>query len=256
MQRIKIIRNLIILLTIASILPVIQIANGIEKKSENESVILLHGMGRSYRSMRKMEKFLQKKGYSTININYPSTSLTVEEISTKYIEPAIKNSLTAGSQKIHFVTHSLGGIVIRQYLQNHTLPLGSRVVMLAPPNNGSEVADYLRGKWWYSWMMGPAGQCLGTGSESLPNSLSTVDVEIGIIAGTRSYNPLFSMWLEGNDDGKVSVASTKLSGMTDFLTIPASHPFIMRDKTVLAEVEHFLVSGRFSEKKANAKKES
>jgi phosphatidate phosphatase APP1 len=210
-----------------------------------ECVVLLHGMARSRFSMYLMEKYLQEKGYRTINEGYPSTKKSIKELAGEEVTAAAKSCRKGGAKKIHFVTHSLGGILTRQYLQSHDLPKGSRIVMLAPPNQGSELADKLKGLDAYKWLNGPAGQELGTGPGSIPNSLKPVDVEIGIIAGDSSLNPFFSSMIPGPDDGKVAVESAKLEEMKDFIIMPSSHSFIMNSSDVMKQTLHFLEEGTF-----------
>ena len=210
-----------------------------------EYVILLHGMARTKFSMGKLENYLTRQGYQVINDGYPSTGEPVEKIADGYLKPMVESCRKAGAEKIHIVTHSLGGIVVRQYLQNETLPPGSRIVMISPPNKGSELADALKNLWIYKWLNGPAGQVLGTGPDSLPNTLRSVDADIGVITGNRSLNPFFSWLIPGEDDGKVSVERTKLAEMADFLVVPAGHTFIMRHPAVIEQVVWFLKTGRF-----------
>ena len=117
--------------------------------------------------------------------------------------------------------------------------------MLSPPNNGSEVADSLKSFFLYRWIMGPAGQEIGTSPDNVPKRLKPVSADIGIIAGTRSIEPWFSILIPGQDDGKVSVESTKLEEMNDFLTVKSAHPFIMNDPQVIDQVVIYLGQGRF-----------
>jgi len=195
-----------------------------------EWVILLHGMGRTAFSMRKIEKYLSNSGYRVVNDGYPSTRETVEQIARIRIPDAVAQCQDASNNKIHFVTHSLGGIIVRQYLQTNTLPPGSRIVMLSPPNHGSEIPDHFKNAFWYRWFTGPAGRQLTTAKDSLPNRLKPIDVEVGVIAGTKSWEPWFSSLIPGEDDGKVSVKSTRLAEMKDFLAVPYTHSFMMRER--------------------------
>jgi len=213
--------------------------------NNREYVILLHGMARTKYSMSKLEKHLVKKGYTVINTGYPSTSEPVETIAEKYLSDMVNDCIKKGAGKIHIVTHSLGGIVTRLYLQNHTLPVGSRIVMISPPNKGSELADTLSDLFIYKWLNGPAGQVLGTEPGSLPNTLKPVKGEIGVITGNFSFNPFFSWIIPGTDDGKVSVERAKLDEMADFLVVPSSHSFIMSYSEVLKQVVFFLRNGNF-----------
>jgi pimeloyl-ACP methyl ester carboxylesterase len=152
------------------------------------------------------------------------------------------------ARKVHFVTHSLGGILVRQYFQDHAAPEARRVVMLGPPNHGSEITDRYKDAWWYREATGPAGQQLGTRPDSLPNRLKPIPLEIGIIAGT-SGGDLFSSEFKEANDGKVSVESTKLGEMKDFLAVDTGHTFIMNADEVIGQVVHFLKEGRFDQPK-------
>ena len=208
-------------------------------------VILLHGLGRTPMSMSTMAHRLETDGYWVMNIAYPSTDATIEVLTRDYLTPAVESCYQADCRVLHMVSHSLGGILIRQYLQTHTLPAGSRIVMLSPPNQGSEIADYLKSYSVYHWVTGPAGQQLGTQSDSVPNQLEAVGAPIGVITGSESWNPFFSYLIPGPDDGKVAVAHARLAEMADFLVVPASHTFIMDDDEVIAQTLYFLRNGHF-----------
>lgn len=218
----------------------------VAKKAPGAHVILLHGMGRSHRSMSKMADHLADSGYAVINLDYPSTDADIETLSSGVVAEAVQTCRAKNPKApIHFVTHSLGGILVRHYLQSHSLPPGSRVVMLSPPNRGSEVADLLKDFFLYRWVMGPAGQQLGTSPGALPNRLEPVDVPVGIITGDRSLEPWFSIRVPGPDDGKVAVARARLPEMADFLVVHRSHGFIMNGPEVIAQTSHFLRHGKF-----------
>jgi triacylglycerol lipase len=210
-----------------------------------ECVILLHGMGRTKFSMFKLEEYLSRSNYRVVNFGYPSTDETIEQIARTRIPDAVAQCQDTSTKKIHFVTHSLGGVIVRQYLQTHTLPVGSRVVMLSPPNQGSEIPDHFKNSFWYRWSTGPAGQQLTTDKDSLPNRLKLINVEVGVIAGTKSIEPWFSSVIPGKDDGKVSVKRTQLDEMKDFLAVPHTHTFIMWSSEVLRQIENFLKHGKF-----------
>jgi pimeloyl-ACP methyl ester carboxylesterase len=204
---------------------------------------VLHGMARSSRSMASIARDLRGAGYRVTSVDYPTGPLDVAGLVRAFVAPAI--AACPESVPIHVVTHSLGGLLIRAYLQDQRLPAGSRIVMLAPPNHGSEVADRVRGWPLYRWWMGPVGQQLGTGPDGIARYLGPVDAEIGIIAANRSLQPWFSRYLPGPDDGAVSVASTRLPEMRDFLVVAASHSLLMFDREVRRQVLHFLAKGHF-----------
>jgi len=209
----------------------------------DECVILLHGLARSDSSMKTMAAELNNAGYVAVNYDYPSTKFTIEELADEAISNAL--SLCPEQATVHFVTHSMGGILVRQYLSNQTIDNLGRVVMLGPPNQGSEVVDTLHNMPGYELINGPAGHQLGTDDFSVPNKLGPADFELGIIAGTRSINLILSTMLPDTDDGKVTVENTKLDGMKDHIALPVTHPFMMKNQEVIEQVIHFLKSGSF-----------
>lgn len=208
-------------------------------------------MGRTAWSLKRLEWSLRGAGYQVINFNYPSRDLPIERLAEEKLAPLLKSLSLEPGAKVHFVTHSLGGIVLRYYLQHHPLPNLGRIVMLAPPNAGSEVTDRLLRSWPYRTVNGPAGQQLGT--DGLPSTLGPAPAETGIIAGNYSFNPLFSSWMPGPNDGKVSVARAQLEGMADFLTVPYSHTWLMWRKPVISQILGFLQTGRFNHPAAATK---
>jgi triacylglycerol lipase len=211
-----------------------------------EHVILIHGLCRSPASLRRLERTLLGSGYTTHNLRYPSRSKCISELSDDYVASAITECNAQGAARIHFVGHSMGAILIRHYLSRNQLPNLGRVVMLAPPNSGSEVVDRLRDNRLFRWINGPAGQELGTDPSSLPNRLGRVHYPVGIIAGDRSINWINSLFMiPGSDDGKVSVERTRLAGMTDHVVVHVAHPFIMNNPQCIEHVLGFLRQGKF-----------
>lgn len=211
---------------------------------KNENVVLLHGLARTSRSMGRLERHLLHRGFNVFNIDYPSAKHPIAEL-VKYIDQEVKRCCSDADRKLHFVTHSLGGITVRAYLKDHHLENLGRVVMLSPPNHGTEVVDRLRTNSLFKALTGPAGQQLGTAPTSVPNSLGPAEFELGVIAGSKSINPLFSLWIAGTNDGTVSIASSKVTGMDDFLVVHHSHYFIMKSREVIEQVIFFLENGRF-----------
>lgn len=223
----------------------VETAQGEVPQDEGDYVVLLHGMARTSRSMAKIAEKLQEEGFSVLNLDYPSTGVDIETISTQYLAEAVEKGCPDRGRKIHFVTHSLGGIVVRLYMKDAKPENAGRVVMIAPPNKGSEVADILKRFFLYKWIFGPSGQVLGTGLDSVPSQLGAVDYEVGVIAGVKSINPINSFLIPGRDDGKVSVERTKIEGMKDFIEVDHSHTFIMKSSEVADQTSYFLLNGRF-----------
>lgn len=213
----------------------------------SECVILLHGLARTSSSMQAMAERLQGAGFAVINIDYPSREHPIEDLAPMAVGKGLVLCDSIGAtERIHFVAHSLGGILVRQYLANNNVPELGRVVMLAPPNQGSAAVDELGDMPGFEWINGPAGRQLGKGENSVPLALGPADFELGIIAGTRSIDPVTSAVLEDPDDGRVSVEDTKLDGMDDFVTVEHSHAFMMRLQKPIELTIQFLKTGAFS----------
>jgi len=213
--------------------------------SGKETVVLLHGLARSDRSMSKLASALAAEGYDVINVDYASTKAPINRLAGLAIGPALTKAKARQASRVHFVTHSMGGILVRQYLKTHSIERLGRVVMLGPPNQGSEIVDKLGDSWIFSAINGPAGRQLGTKPGSLPNQLGPVDFDLGVIAGDRSINWINSLLIAGRDDGKVSVERTKVAGMTAHLVIHATHPYLMKNPRAIRETLHFLREGKF-----------
>lgn len=210
---------------------------------ETEVVVLLHGLGRTDRSMRPLEDRLSTAGFLVHSISYPSMRLSLPEL-TAFIEQELATCCSAAS-RLHFVTHSLGGILVRAYLADNRPSYMGRVVMIAPPNRGSEFSDLIRRSCLLRAVLGPIAPQLGTEEDSFPNLLPPPWFDLGIIAGIDSFNPVGGLLIPSPSDGTVSVASTQLTGMADFVTVRESHTFIMRSQEVADYVIRFLQTGRF-----------
>lgn len=216
-----------------------------EKDTANACVVLLHGLARTAASMNKMADALQGQGYRVVNIDYPSREKPVEELATGAVQEGVDRCRETGPVHIHFVTHSLGGILVRVYLRDRKIEGLGRVVMLAPPNQGSRVVDEFSEIPGFDLLNGPAGSQLGTGADSVPQRLGPANFEVGVIAGDRSLNPILSTAFDEANDGKVAVEDTRLEGMKDFLVVHHSHTFIMQSDEVIGQVIAFLENGNF-----------
>ncbi len=213
-----------------------------------EHVVLLHGILRSPRQMRRLERRLEAEGYTVHNLGYPSTKLglsaLVEHVHAALSAPAVAGAIAA-APAIHFIGYSLGGLVTRAYLTRHRPDRLGRVVLLATPNHGSEVADALRRLPPYRWIAGPVGQELGTDQAAVANLFGPVDYPCGVLAGDVSLDPIGNFVLPRPHDGKVSVASTRLSGMADHRVVHAGHTFFPVHDRVIEATVRFLREGRF-----------
>jgi pimeloyl-ACP methyl ester carboxylesterase len=192
--------------------------------------------------MRALEKAFRQVDYHTLNIGYPSCRLNLEQLA-EYAHAKIENAPRA--EKIHFVGYSMGCLLTRVYLARFRPQNLGRVVMLAPPNQGSEVADLLRNFWPYRVGYGPAGQQLTTNQSAISSLLGSVDYELGVIAGNRPIDPVCSFVIGKENDGKVSVESTRVQGMKEHVVIPSSHTFIMQNRRAIALAVEFIKNGRF-----------
>ena len=211
-----------------------------------ECVILLHGLARTSKSMGELARRLEEKHYIVENVDYNSREGHIDSLAQSVIPSALKRLEEKRCDKVNFVTHSMGGILVRSYLATNQIPNLGRVVMLGPPNAGSEVVDQLKDWSFFQALNGPAGSELGTDSLSTPNRLGPVRFELGVIAGDRSINGINSLlMIPGNDDGKVSVANTKVPGMKDHIVIHATHPMMMTNKQVIEQILRFLKTGAF-----------
>jgi pimeloyl-ACP methyl ester carboxylesterase len=208
-----------------------------------EAVVLLHGLARRSESMLPLADRFLAAGYEVHNLDYPSTKGSPGELVAVLREEFL--NCCASAPRVHFVTHSLGGILTRIFLiQSQPTNLG-RVVMIAPPNHGSEIVDLLGGLGLFRRWFGPTAVALRTDATGLTQKLSPPEYEVGIIAGDWPVNPLGAMVIPGRDDGGVSLEGTRMPGMADFLTVHRSHSFITRAPEVAEQAVHFLKTGSF-----------
>ncbi|HEX2854571.1 MAG TPA: alpha/beta fold hydrolase [Opitutaceae bacterium] len=217
--------------------------------TEPGTVVLLHGIGLRSWTLCRLERALERDGYRVVNLTYPSRTMPIEKIGREWL-PAKMRERGVGEGPLYFVSHSMGGIVIRMWLRECGVPANlRRVVMLAPPNLGSAVADRMKNFAPYRWFLGENGLRLGTGENSVPRSLGPWPAgaaELGVIAGDYSINPLFSAWLREPNDGAVAVANTRLEGMSDFLVLHRSHTMLPWRGETLKQVSAFLRHGHFT----------
>lgn len=209
----------------------------------DDCVVVLHGLARSALSMEVLATRLDVDGFTVVNKDYPSTKATIRELAHDVLPQAVADCPNA--ERIHFVTHSMGGLLVRQYLKDANLPNLGRVVMMGPPNKGSPIVDEFKDVPGFEVFNGIAGSQLGTGADSVPNQLGPVNFPLGVIAGKQPIVPLMNKKFDGPHDGKVSVESTKVEGMLDHITLPVTHTFMMNNPKVYDQVVAFLKTGRF-----------
>lgn len=225
-----------------------EIAVSVEYRSGDSGrcVVLLHGLARTASSMGSLGSALNKRGYSVAIVDYPSRNHSIEVLSGLAVGTGIQSCRKNGNKHMYFVTHSLGGILVRAYLKEHLIPDLERIVMLAPPNHGSAIVDNIKEVPGVVWLNGPAFLELGTGAQSVPLGLGEIGADTAVIAGTLSINPILSTFLDHPDDGKVSVESARLEGMCAMLAIWVSHTFIMEDEVAIQQTLAYLDTGKFS----------
>lgn len=209
-----------------------------------EHVVLLHGLARRPSSMSSLGQFLSQRGFKVHNVGYPSTGKDIATLARDLAMGPLQG-LEQPGKELHFVTHGMGGILIRYIDQYFPLPSMGKVVMIAPPNRGSEIVNHLSCRWWARWLLGPAFLELGTSARALPRAMGDVDFALGVIAGTATKSPLFRGVVPEPSDGQVSLDSTKVGGMKDHKAIAAGHMWITRNKEVQEATLHFLKQGWF-----------
>ena len=213
------------------------------------AVILAHGLGRTPASMAVLANRLEEAGFRVVRFGYPSRSEPIETLVDR-LRDEVERCCGNDPRRVHFVTHSMGGVLVRSYLSERPEPHEGRVVMLSPPNQGSEIVDAFADSELLRSFLGPAGSRLGTTPDGIASQLPPVRFSLGIITGSRSMNPIGSWLIPGPDDGTVGVDRANVEGSSSFLVLPATHTFIMNRRDVAEEVVHFLRHGRFRKDEA------
>jgi hypothetical protein len=231
---------------VVAVLPLLPAVAGCtpEPPATADRIVLVHGLGRTSTSMTVLRSRLQGAGYRVLSFGYPSRSEPMEALVDRLAD-SVRVWRAGDPAGLHFVTHSMGGVLVRSYLAEQPEPFPGRVVMLSPPSQGSEIVDALADSPLLTSLLGPAGARLGTDSAGIAGELAPVDFSLGIITGDRSFNPLGSWLIPGPDDGKVGVSRAWVEGAEGFLVLPGTHTFIMNRRDVAEEVLHFIRHGTF-----------
>lgn len=211
-----------------------------------ETVVLLHGVALNRWFTARLAGHFEREGYAVVNVSYPSRSKTIAELGDTWLPELLRRRGVEAAPRVHFVVHSMGGLVVRRFLATHRPANLGRVVMIATPNHGSAIADRLARAAPFRWYFGCNLRGLGTGDDAAWRSLPTAQFELGVLAGNRALNPLGHFWLQGPHDGTVEVASTRLEGMADHRVIAANHTGILFRKETAELATVFLRTGRFS----------
>ena len=209
-----------------------------------ETVVVVHGLGRTATSMALLVSRLEEAGYRVVNFEYPSTRESLAELVPR-LDEAVTACCADASEEVHFVSHSMGGILVGSYLGERKPAHLGHVVMISPPSQGSEIIDAFADWPLLPMVLGPSGAALGTDRDGIPSPLDSVNFRLGVIAGNRSINPISSWIIPGPDDGKVSVERARPKGAQDFLVVPGTHTFIMNRRDVADQTVNFLQEGHF-----------
>ena len=218
----------------------------VQKHSKQQSqncVVLLHGLAEMPLTMTALGIALQCAGYEVANIGYPSTTQTIPNLLSDHIEPLFGRY---SDKKLHFVTHSLGGVLLHAAL-SHGVPANlGRVVMIAPGLKGSDALEVYRYNWFFRMLYGPAAFQSGTGADAFAHIVEQeARYPLGIVAGCVSLDPVANFIVPWSHDGKISVERTHIRGMADHIVLMAPHDLSASDPAAIVQTLHFLSKGCF-----------
>ena len=247
-----------------------------DSRKNQDFLVLLHGI---YGKSSDMESIAQnfKDNYRIINIQYPTTKETAEEISDLYIEPNIENikeqifsenfhkkienqyyEITENSNKINknfnqnikinFVAHSMGTGILRYYLKENPLENLGKVVFISPPSHGSHLADVPFVDKLPS-MLGKVVPQFSTKKDSFVNQLGEPDYNYMILIGNKTNNLLYSMIIRGKDDGMVPLKTAKMKSDNFKIIENTTHTSILKDRRTMKEISEFLKNSDLNKEK-------
>ena len=205
------------------------------RAARGDRVVLLHGLWRSVWAMDGVAEYLHGEGFETLNVPYASFRKPLDEIIEDVAAEIGKSEKTT-----HFVTHSMGGIVVRLLADRFPELVTGKIAMLAPPNQGSEIIDWLSDSFVGRWALGPGGMAMSTQKTPLEIPGFKLGNEVMVIMGESNPMPLFRFLLDEENDGIVSVEKGKVEGMSKFRVRPGDHTFIMGRPEIQVEVGEFL----------------
>jgi len=211
---------------------------------KNETVVLLHGILRTSKHMKPLAEHLKNNGYNVLNIDYPSGKFPLEKLVDLTAEN-INSKLPVATEKVHFVGYSMGGLLARGIINKYRPANLGRVLLLATPNGGSEFANFWKENILYRKLYGEAGQQLTINNPAINEICGKIDYEVGVISGNFSIDQSSAYLISGENDGKVSIESSKIDGMRDHIVVSASHTFFPSNKEVKRQTLEFLRNGRF-----------
>ena len=208
----------------------------------SEAVVLLHGWYSSPIPMKRLEWALRREGYQVFNPAYRSIRVPLATLASEYLPDYLQRNIPDSLRRIHFVTHSMGGLLLRGTLAEHRPSNLGRVVFLGTPHHGSEAADFWSKSALCRWLAGPNLESLQTGLAGYSVKLGPADYEALVIAGDRPLSPFWSP-LPAPHDGKVSVASTRLAGSARHVVVPHTHVALPLRTEIIRQVVQFLREG-------------
>lgn len=217
-----------------------------QSNSGSDYVVLLHGLWNKSSRLADFEDYFEGKNYQVLNLDYPSTEYSIEELEEKYLRPVLKAIPLNKGQRVHFVTHSMGGILLRQFFRENEFDPAGRVVMISPPNQGSQWADRLKESDFYRSMAGPAAFDLRTRNNNFLKNLGPANFYLGVIGGNKSYFEGSEDTLPGANDGMVTIESMKLDGMKDMVIIHEHHRGLTENQEAMEQAEYFIIHGKFN----------
>ena len=211
-----------------------------------EAVVVLHGVAINPCFTARLARLIAAAGYEVHNLDYPSKTVPLPELGPRWLAAKLAELGVDHAPRLHFVTHSMGGLIVRGYLAAHRPGNLGRVVTIVPPHHGSAVSDKLRRLPIIWRIIGRNLGALGTGPDAYWRTLpQRADFELGVIAGSFALNPLGWFLLARPNDGTVAESSTRLDGMTDHLTLPSNHTLILFRRRTAMQAIAFLRTGRF-----------